>query len=421
MLKLAFNIPKIIFFPNFGNILIKMTDDIIDNTPKQPLKSLEDSPFMRIMRNNLKGDRMIWLVVLALAILSILVVYSATGTLAYRKMQGNTEHYLLKHSLLVVVCLVAMWIAHHVDYRYYAKISRIALIISVPLLLFAWKFGTNINEASRWITIPFINQSFQPSDLAKLALIAHIAGMLARNQKNIDDFQKAIQPILIWTAVICTLIGLSNISNAVLLFITSVVLLFMGRVRISYLIILFLVGAISVMLALYIGQRFETARSRIEKFTSEEVHFQAEQSYIAIATGGFLGKGPGNSDQKNFLPHPYSDFIYAIILEEYGLVGGISVLLLYVVLLFRGMVVVSSSSTAFGGLLSAGLTFSLVIQALINMSVSVGLVPITGMPMPLLSMGGTSLLFTGIAIGIILSISRGEIDEDMGQLNTQTN
>ncbi len=363
----------------------------------------------------LKGDRQIWLIIVALALISILVVYSATGTLAYRMMEGNTEYYLIKHASLVLLSLAAVWVCHRIDYRYYSRISRLALLISVPLLLIVWKFGVNVNEANRWITIPFINQSFQPSDFAKLALIASIASMLSRRQGKIDDFQESVLPILIWTGVICTLIGLSDVSSAILLFFTSLLLLFIGRVAVSQIFLLVLVGFISTALSLSLGQRMETFQSRLDKYlSSDQTAFQAEQSYIAISSGGLLGKGPGNSDQRNFLPNPYSDFIYAIIVEEYGLLlGGIGTLGLYLWLLYRGVVVVASTSEPFGGLLSAGLTFSLVIQALVNMAVAVGLVPITGLPLPLVSMGGTSLLFTGISLGIILSVSRGSIDRDL--------
>jgi cell division protein FtsW len=189
-------------------------------------------------------------------------------------------------------------------------------------------------------------------------------------------------------------------------------LMFIGRVPMKYLVMLILVGSMAGGLGLMLGQRLQTTINRFESFfDSKEIPFQAEQSYIAIATGGVVGKGPGKSDQRNFLPHSYSDFIYAIILEEYGLIGGVSVLFLYLALLYRGVVTTARSDRPFGGLLSAGLTFSLVLQAMINMGVAVGLGPITGQPLPLLSMGGTSLLFTGISLGIILSVSRGEVSD----------
>lgn len=365
---------------------------------------------------NLKGDPVIWGIVLALSIMSILVVYSATGTLAYRYMEGNTEHYLLRHGFLVILSLFAMWAAHKVDYRYYAGLSKIALWISVPLLIFAWQFGTNLNEASRWITIPLIDKTFQPSDLAKLALITHLAAMLSKRQQNIDDFKATLIPMLLWTGVICGLIAMTNLSTAILLLFTCMVMFFVGRVPMKYLLMLGIIGLLAGAMAFSFGQRGETAVSRFRDFLDpNEVPYQAQQSYIAIAKGGFTGVGPGQSETKDFLPHPYSDFIFSIIVEEYGMIGGVAVVLLFLSLLYRGMRTATQSEKAFGGLLSAGLSIALVLQAMINICVSVGLVPITGLPLPLVSMGGTSLLFTGISLGIILSVSRGEISEFSAQ------
>ncbi|MEQ8712171.1 MAG: FtsW/RodA/SpoVE family cell cycle protein [Cyclobacteriaceae bacterium] len=364
------------------------------------------------IKRNLQGDPVIWFIVIALSIVSILVVYSATGSLAYQKMQGDTEYYLIKHSLLVILSLFAMWVAHKIDYRYYAKLSWLALWVSVPLLLITWKFGMNVNDASRWINIPVINQAFQPSDLAKLALIVTIASMLAKRQQSIENIKESLIPILLWVGVICGLIAMTDLSTSVLIFGTCMLLLFIGRVPIRYLALLVLIGAVAGSVALYIGQRGDTAISRVESFFDEEnIPFQAKQAYIAIATGGISGKGPGQSDQRNFLPQSYSDFIYAIIIEEYGMIGGAIVLFLYLALLYRGTKTVMNSDRAYGGLLSAGLSLALVLQAMVNMAVAVGLGPITGLTLPLVSMGGTSQLFTGIALGIILSVSRGEIDE----------
>jgi cell division protein FtsW len=346
------------------------------------------------------------------------VVYSATGTLAYKKMEGNTEYFLLKHSSLIFVGLAFMWAAHKIDYRYYSKLSFYALLLSVPLLLYTYIWGSNINEASRWLTIPVINQTFQPSDLAKLALISYLASMLSKKQQKMGkknefkhDFKEILLPIFSWSIGICALIVMSNTSTAIMLFLTCLLLMFIGRVQLKYLAPVIIAGVLAGGIGLYAGQRLGTAVSRVEAFmNSEEPPFQLEQSYIAIATGGVVGKGPGNSDQRDILPHPYSDFIYAIIIEEYGLLGGAFVLFLYLALLYRGMVTVVNSTGAFGGLLSAGLSFSLVIQGMINMGVAVGLGPITGLPLPLLSMGGTSLIFTGISLGIILSVSRSDRD-----------
>ncbi|GAB3204515.1 cell division protein FtsW [Pontibacter aydingkolensis] len=359
------------------------------------------------LQKNLKGDPVLWGIVFMFSLISVAVVYSATGTLAYKSHEGNTEYFLLKHSSLILVGLGFMWAAHKVPYRYYSRLSLVALILSVPLLLFTFFWGSNINEASRWITIPVINQTFQPSDLAKLALISYLASMLAKVQLELKDWKKTLLPMLVWTVAICGLIALTNTSTAVLLFATCMLLMFIGRVPFRYLITVFLFVVVFGGAMLALGQRLETAISRVEAFMDpNETAFQLEQSYIAIATGGVVGKGPGNSDQRDILPHPYSDFIFAIILEEYGLIGGVVVLFLYLALLYRGLVTVTNSTGAFGGLLSAGLSFSLVIQGMINMGVAVGLGPITGLPLPLLSMGGTSLIFTGISLGIILSVSR---------------
>lgn len=365
------------------------------------------------LQKNLKGDPVLWGIVIAFSLISVAVVYSATGTLAYKKMEGNTEYFLFKHTSLILVGLAFMWLAHKIPYRFYSKLSLVALVVSAPLLLVTYFYGSNINEASRWITIPVINQTFQPSDLAKLALISYLASMLSKKQQYLEDWKSTLVPMMIWTVAICALIAMTNTSTAILLFATCMLLMFIGRVPIKYLAIVVLAGLVIGGGALAAGQRMGTAISRVQDFMDpNEVPFQLEQSYIAIATGGLVGKGPGNSDQRDILPHPYSDFIYAIILEEYGLFGGVFVLFLYLALLYRGLVTVSKSDGAFAGLLSAGLSFSLVLQGMINMAVAVGLGPITGLPLPLLSMGGTSLIFTGISIGIILSVSRQDINEE---------
>jgi len=368
---------------------------------------------------NLQGDPVIWFIVLLLSVFSILVIYSATGSLAYKMMGGDTEYYLFKHSVLVFLSLAVMWMAHRLDYRYYARLSRLTLIICVPLLVYTWLFGTSINEASRWITIPIINQAFQPSDLAKLALIVSLASMLAKRQENIEDFKKAVVPVLIWVGIICGLIAMTDISTAALLFLTCMLILFIGRVPVKYLAMLVLIGAVAGSIALFFGQRGGTAVNRVTDYVEKDTPFQAEQAYVAIASGGIMGKGPGQSEQRNFLPHSYSDFVYAIIIEEYGLVGGILVLILYLALLYRGMLAAANSERTYGGLLSAGLSFALVIQAVVNMGVAVGLGPITGLTLPLISMGGTSQLFTGIALGIILSVSRGEVVGKNAVMNNQ--
>ncbi|NMM50082.1 FtsW/RodA/SpoVE family cell cycle protein [Marinigracilibium pacificum] len=359
-------------------------------------------------QENLKGDPVIWGVMFGLGLISIFVVYSATSTLAHKNQFGNTEYYLFRHTILVFLSFFTAWLAHKIDFRYFSLLSKLALWISVPLLLYAWLFGNTINDASRWITIPLINQSFQPSDLAKVALIVALASMLSKRQMKIEDVKITLVPILIWILIVCSLIAMTNMSTAILLFLTCMLLMFIGRVPVKYLALLVLVGAIAGAAAFTLGQRAETVISRVEQFLDDDqVGYQEKHAKLAIASGGTFGKGPGKSDERNFLPSAYADFIYAIILEEYGFVGGILVLILYLVLLVRGMRMVSNSEKAYEGLLSAGISFSLVLQAMVNMGVAVGLGPVTGLPLPFVSMGGTSLLFTGLAFGIMLSVSRG--------------
>jgi cell division protein FtsW len=360
--------------------------------------------------NNLQGDRVIWAVVFALSLISVLVVYSSIGTLAYKRTE-SPESFLIKHTLTVIFGIAAMWFAHRVDYRYYSKLSKFALWISIPLLIYTFTHGVSINDAARWIHVPIIG-SFQPSDFASLALIVNLASMLSKRQQNIDDIKDSLIPILFWCGMICGLIALTNLSTSVLLFLTCMLIMFIGRVPTKYLAMLLFVGVLFGALAVKFGVRGETARNRITNFMNgDELPFQAKHARIAVATGGVTGKGPGNSDQRNILPHPYSDFVYAIVIEEYGMIGGVVVIVLYLILLHRGMKAAYNSDKAFAGLLSAGLSFDLVCQALVNMGVVVGLGPITGQPLPLVSMGGTSMVFTGLAVGIILSVSRGELDQ----------
>jgi cell division protein FtsW len=259
--------------------------------------------------------------------------------------------------------------------------------------------------------VPIVG-SFQPSDFASLALIVNLASMLAKRQQNIDDIKESLIPILFWCGVICGLIALTNMSTAVLLLITCLLIMFIGRVPTKYLAMLMFVGVLFGALAFQFGDRAGTVKSRINNFIGvyqgkKELSFQGKHAMIA------------NSDQRNILPHPYSDFVYAIVIEEYGLAGGAIVIVLYLILLHRGMKAAYNSERAFGGLLSAGLSFDLVCQAMVNMGVVVGLGPITGQPLPLISMGGTSMVFTGLALGIVLSVSRGERDQSW-EKNTGT-
>jgi cell division protein FtsW len=361
-----------------------------------------------------KGDRWIWLIVILLSVWSLLAVYSATGTLAYKKGVGS-EQFLIKHLVMIIGGIALMYFSHLLDYRYYAGISKVLMVLTIPLLAYTLIFGANVNEASRWVTIPIINQTFQTSDLAKLALITFLARTLSRKQENIKDVKKAFLPIMASVCVVFVLIALANLSTALMLFGVSILLLIMGRISIKQIFIVCLAGVVLLGAVMMLGPRRKTYVSRIETFIHPEKAdpdkaFQSNQAKIAIATGGIFGKGPGNSTQRNFLPHPYSDFVFALIIEEYGMVGGVGLVLLYLLFLYRCVLIVTDSPKAFGALLAAGLSFSLTIQAFANMAVAVGLGPVTGVPLPLVSMGGTSILFTSIAFGIILSVSR-DIEE----------
>ena len=374
-----------------------------------------------------KGDRAIWLVVLFLAIISTLVVYTSITSLAYRHHDGNTFYYLFRHSTFLIIGLGIMYGIHRIKHSYFSRLAQLALYISVPLLILTLLIGSNLNNASRWLVIPVINQSFQTSDLAKLSLIMYVARILSIRQDVIKDFKKAFVPIVLPIFAVCGLIFPANFSTAAVLFTVCLVLMFIGRISLKHIGAMIGSGIVAIALAFLLAMsvpgllpRIDTWIARIENFSSADSkgNYQAEQSKIAVATGGITGKGPGKSTQRNFLPHPYSDFIYAIVLEEYGLIGGATVLMLYLILLYRAVRIVVKSPKAFGALLAVGIAFMLVFQAMINMAVAVNLFPVTGQSLPMVSMGGTSIWFTCIAIGIILSVSRGI--EDESTLNRMT-
>ena len=369
---------------------------------------------MQALFNRLYGDRVIWAVVLILSIVSILAVYSSIVTLAYKYREGDTEYFLFKHGIILLVGFGLMYLAHNIPYKYFSRAAQVGLIAAIPLLLLTLVTGANINEASRWLVIPVINQTFQTSDLAKLALIMYLARVLSKKQDNIKDFKEAFLPVILPIIFVCGLILPANFSTAAILFTCSMILLFIGRIKMLHIAGLLMIGAMLLAGFVFVAYNSEdsgrlgTWKKRIESFTGGESseNYQAEQSKIAIATGEVFGKKPGGSTQRNFLPHPYSDFIYAIIIEEYGLIGGVGIIFLYLILLYRGIRISLKCPKTFGSLLAIGLSLSLVFQALINMAVAVNLLPVTGQPLPMVSMGGTSIWFTCIAIGIILSVSR---------------
>lgn len=373
---------------------------------------------MRHLLARLKGDKHLWLIVLLLSTFSILAVYSSTGTLAYQHRAGNTEYYVLKHTFLLVFGLGLMYVASLANYKIFSRLAQLLMILSVPLLIYTLIWGARLNDAARWITLPVINLTFQTSDLAKLALILYTARVLSRNQHRIQSFRDAFVPVVLPILVVCGLIAPADLSSAAVLFLTCLILLFVGRVGMRWMALLAGSGAaVAAVLGLILflapeqslGGRTLTWKNRIESFTGDDPAgepYQVEQAKIAVARGGFFGRGPGNSVQRNFLPHPYSDFIFAIVIEEYGLIGGSIIVMLYLAFLYRCLRIVMRTSNPFGALLAIGLGLSLTIQAFVNMAVTVDLLPVTGLTLPLVSMGGTSLLFTSIAIGVILSVSR---------------
>jgi cell division protein FtsW len=373
---------------------------------------------MKVLGNLFKGDKYLWFTVGMLMLISLLAVYSSTGTLAYKYQSGNTEYYLFKHLNILLFGLVLMYLTHRIRYTFFSRFSKIAIILAIPLLLLTLLVGTNLNDASRWLTIPIINLSFQTSDFAKLALLLFVARELSKKQENIKDFKTTFLPIMLVVLLTCGLILPANFSTAAVVFAASIVLMIIGRINLKYIAMMLGIGVVALSIFVSIAivfdldsgpfGRVQTWKSRVESFSNgnDEGSYQSQQAKIAIASGGIIGKGPGNSTQRNFLPHPYSDFIFAIIIEEYGFMAGLLVVGLYLVLFYRAIHIARKSPRAFATFLAIGCAFSLVFQAMINMAVAVNLFPVTGQPLPMISMGGTSTLFTSIAVGIILSVSR---------------
>ena len=361
----------------------------------------------------LKGDRVIWSIIGLLMMLSILVVYSSTSTLAFRERGGNTEFYLLKQVIILGVGAVIMYAAHLIHYRRFSLWSPYLLVIAIPLLMLTLAVGNEVNGATRWIEVPFIGLTFQTSDFAKIALITYVARSITSKQDYIQDFQSAFLPIIMPIVLVCFLIAPSNLSTALVIFVTCMLMMFIGRVAMKYIFLLMFCGLIAFAALIVIGNAFPTkvrsntwterARSFIEDEDGTE---QTKLAKMAIARGGLVGNGPGNSMQKNFLPSAFADYIYAIIMEEYGILGGFVIMALYILMFMRVVRLVTKSPKTFPAMLAMGLILVITIEALANMAVSVHLVPVTGQPLPLLSMGGTSLLLTCVAFGMILSVSK---------------
>ncbi len=361
----------------------------------------------------LKGDRVIWAIVAVLALFSILAVYSSSSMVAFQKRGGNTEFYLLKQIVILSVGLVLTYAAYLLNYKRYSMWAPYMLAIVVPLLILTSVIGPEINKAQRWLIVPGINLSFQTSDLAKIALITYISRSITAKQEHIRDFQSAFVPIIMPIIIVCILIAPEDLSTASVIFLTCMLMMFIGRVAMQYIFLLIFCGFVSFAGLIVVDQvkpgsiRTETWANRIRDFIqNSDGQPQTQLAKMAIAKGGFFGNGPGNSMQKNFLPMAYTDYVYAVIIEEYGLIGGFLIMGLYVLLFLRVVRLVTKSPKTFPAMLAMGLCLILTIQALANMAVSVHLVPVMGLPMPMVSMGGTSLLFSCVALGMILSVSK---------------
>src|SRR5215204_318670 len=403
-----------------------------------------------------RGDKTIWALVFLLVLISLLVVYSATGSLAYKMYKGNTEVYLFKQIAFIAIGFCVIYFAHRVNYTIYSQVAKFLLLLSIPLLLYTLFFGVTMNEGSRWIRLPIINMTMQTSDLAKLALFMFLARMLSRKQTKIKDFKKGFLPVIIPVAVVCMLIAPANLSTALLLGASCMLLIFIGRVSTKHILMTIGVAMIPVTFLIMaavikhkssdveddvtavkkektsrLTARVNTWIGRVENFMygSKEVNdddnYQVNQAKIAIARGGLLGNGPGNGEARNFLPQAYNDYIYATLIEEYGLIGGAFILFVYLVFLYRSIRLFKKCPYAFGAFLALGLSFTLVLQAMANMAVNVNLFPVTGVTLPLVSMGGSSFLFTCLSIGIILSVARnveqleGKKDEIISEENEE--
>jgi cell division protein FtsW len=389
------------------------------------------------LRDKTRGDKVIWAIVVVLSLVSLLVVYSATNSLAYKLYKGNTYVYLFKQIAFISLGIIIVYFAHRVNYTIYSRVAKMLFYISIVLLIYTLFFGAKINDGSRWIKLPIINLTVQTSDIAKLALFMYLSRLLSKKQHVIKDFTKGFIPMMIPIVVICALIAPANLSTALLTGATSMLLLFIGRVSFKHIALVGATVAIPVIILISIAGayydkeegkmkelpavlsagRVPTWIKRVQDFmyaAKSEAPYQVQQAKIAVAKGGMLGLGPGNSEQRNFLPHPYSDYIYAIIIEEYGMIGASFIVFIYMVFLFRSIRLFRKCPYAFGAFLALALSFTLVIQAMTNMAVNVGLFPVTGVTLPLVSMGGSSFLFTCLSIGIILSVARN-VEEAEGK------
>ena len=380
------------------------------------------------IKNIINGDRVLWVALALLSIFSFLPVFSASSNLAYVVGQGTPWSHLFKHFIVIVFGFVLMIVTHRVPYRYFKGISILALPLIIFLLIYTASQGNLIDgaNANRWIKIPFVGFSFQTSNLASIVLLIYVAHLISKGSPKIFKFKSSIIPLWLPVFTVILLILPANFSSAALLFLTILILIFLGGYPIKYLVSMFAVGlvlsAIFVLTAKSYPEifpnRVDTWINRIENFGisgENDGNYQIERAKTAIVTGGLVGLGAGKSVMKNFLPQSSSDFIYAIIVEEFGLIGGTALILLYLIVLFRIIVIANKANTVFGKLLVLGLGFPVIIQAFVNMGVALQVMPVTGQTLPLISSGGTAAWMTCIAFGIILSVSSTPNEESFEQ------
>lgn len=382
---------------------------------------------MKSIFKHIKGDKTIWAIVAVLAVLSFMPVYSASTNLVYVVGKGSTFGYLIKHMVLLLMGFSIIYAVHKIPYRYFSGGSVLMLPVVILLLVITIAQGTTIGgaNASRWIRIPFVGIGFQTSTLAGLVLMVYVARYLAKNKEKKIFFKESLLQLWLPVALVLMLILPANFSTTAIIFVMILMVAFIGNYPLKYL--GFIIGAGVVALAFFVlvakafpdamPNRVQTWQSRIENFSSENQteSYQVEKAKIAIASGGILGVGPGKSVQKNFLPQSSSDFIYAIIIEEYGLFGAIAIVFMYFLLLFRIFIVIRKTTTIFGTLLVIGVGCPIIFQAIINMAVATNMFPVTGQTLPLISSGGTSIWMTCFALGMILSVSasKEETEEDI--------
>ncbi|MDD2636644.1 MAG: FtsW/RodA/SpoVE family cell cycle protein [Bacteroidales bacterium] len=364
--------------------------------------------------NIFRGDRGIWIIILFLFLYSVISVYSASAQLAFRSSSGSTSFFLFKQILYLLIAVSAIIIIHNIPYKYFSRISVYLWYLSLGLLVFTLLWGMNVNDARRWIQLPG-GITFQTSDFAKLTLLMYLSRNLSIKEAELKTFKGVLNKIFIPILITCGLIFPEDLSTAVLLFGISMLLVIYSRLNIKYIaIMLAITMGVGLVMFLTIKAypeqgRFKTWNNRFESFLDPngKENIQEVHSKIAIATGGLFGKGPGKSSQRNILPHPYSDYIFAVIVEELGLLfGAIPLISLYLFLFLRSKKIVKKVKRKFGAYLTAGLSSLIVLQALSNMAVATNIFPVTGQPLPFVSYGGTSIFFTGLALGIILSVSR---------------